>query len=90
MEIGSGIPEDDPPIKQGVQEWPLASWKDFARFIAEHYANSRAHIYRGQVNAKWKIESTLDRLEARYPRERTLPVVSQSTPIAHRHRGTLT
>ncbi|MHB0961117.1 MAG: FRG domain-containing protein [Pirellulaceae bacterium] len=57
-------------IREGVCEHRLASWEDFGPFVATQYANSPACIYRGQADAAWKIQSTLDRLEARYPRKK--------------------
>lgn len=51
-------------IESGICEICLDSWKDFLPFIAEFRDDS--HIYRGQTDAQWKIESTLDRLETRF------------------------
>ena len=73
-------------IEQGVCVQCLKSWREFADFIAESHANSPAFIYRGQADATWKIESTLDRLEAQFPRHRNYwgknPVYFDSTPVA--------
>ena len=59
---------NDSEIDCGVSERHLNSWNEFLPFIANHHANCRAFIYRGQADATWKIDSTLDRLEARFPR----------------------
>ncbi|MEW6238791.1 MAG: FRG domain-containing protein [Candidatus Omnitrophota bacterium] len=52
----------------GIIQYELNSWEEFSGFILENHSNCPAFIYRGQSNAEWKIESTLDRLEKRYPR----------------------
>ncbi len=58
---------DEPHPTEGILNHTLNSWKEFPTFIADHHANSPAYIYRGQADAEWKIESTIDRLETRYP-----------------------
>lgn len=57
-------------IEQGVSIQPLGSWREFGDFIGESHANSPAFLYRGEADATWKIDSTLDRLEARFPTTR--------------------
>jgi hypothetical protein len=54
--------------KQGICEIPLKSWEEFISHVKNKHAHSPALIYRGQAEAEWKIESTLDRLEARFPK----------------------
>ena len=54
-------------IEQGVITYTLVSWREFPELIEKHHANSPALIYRGQADAEWKIESTLDRWERRFP-----------------------
>jgi len=57
---------NDPQVHQGVCEQPLPSWEEFAPFIAKCHAKCPTYVYRGQADAEWKLESALDRLEARY------------------------
>jgi hypothetical protein len=52
---------------QGICEITLESWERFIWHIKDKHSHSPALIYRGQAEAEWKIESTLDRLEARFP-----------------------
>lgn len=57
---------DEPEqIESGVCETALGSWEEFLPFVAKFRDN--ALVYRGQSDARWKIESTLDRLESRFP-----------------------
>ncbi len=51
----------------GVSTVPLNAWEEFGSFIAKEHSNFPAVLYRGQGNADWKIESSLDRLESRFP-----------------------
>ena len=53
-----------PDVREGVSEVALDSWGQFAPCIA---TMGPAIIYRGQADAEWKIESTLDRHERRFP-----------------------
>ena len=64
-------------IESGVCETSLDSWEEFLPFVANFRDN--ALVYRGQADARWKIESTLDRLEARFP---TKPNTTGSIPEA--------
>ena len=54
-------------IECGVSTIRLDSWEEFGSFIAKQHSNCPAILYRGQGNADWKIESSLDRLESRFP-----------------------
>lgn len=54
-------------IKNGILTHKLTSWKDFCKFVEDPKYSWPTLIYRGQANAKWKVESTLDRLEKKYP-----------------------
>jgi hypothetical protein len=54
-------------VIKGVSTCELESWISFSDFIREKHSNSPALIYRGQANSEWKVESTLDRLEQRFP-----------------------
>ena len=57
-------------IRQGICEIELAHWSEFVELINKEHANSPGFIYRGQANADWKVESTLDRLEQQFPRHK--------------------
>ncbi|MGO9113408.1 MAG: FRG domain-containing protein, partial [Thermoguttaceae bacterium] len=57
-------------IVNGICETSLDSWRAFIQFI-EKSAPDDSLIYRGQADAQWKINSTLDRLEARFPKKPT-------------------
>ena len=54
-------------IEDGVFKKDLDSWKDFVEFIRDEHEDFVACIYRGQTNAEWLVESTLDRLERSSP-----------------------
>lgn len=54
-------------IKNGILEIPLNSWKGFSEFVANRKLCSPTHIFRGQANSEWLVESTLDRMEKRFP-----------------------
>ena len=59
--------QDNIVIECGVSTIPLDSSEEFGSFIAKEHSNCPAILYRGQGNVDWKIESSLDRLEARFP-----------------------
>lgn len=54
-------------VIKGVSTCELKSWNAFFDFIRDEHSNSPALIYRGQTSSEWKVESTLDRLEQRFP-----------------------
>lgn len=54
-------------VDSGVEVHELASWRKYAEWIDKHHANAPALIYRGQADATWLVESSLDRLEKRFP-----------------------
>ncbi|HBG78894.1 MAG TPA: hypothetical protein DDW84_08685 [Phycisphaerales bacterium] len=54
-------------IKNGFLEHRLGSWKEFSDLIENKEFSWPTLIYRGQANADWKVESTLDRLERLFP-----------------------
>jgi hypothetical protein len=80
-----------PPISHGVQEWSIESWQEFYDLVASHFDNSPAYIFRGHADAVWKITSTIDRMEERYPRRKNFsgtvpkefdcPVASRETHL---------
>lgn len=61
---------DTNKVDRGVQTRSLESWAEFYSLIDEAFANSPAYIFRGQADASWRVESSLDRLEKRYPTRR--------------------
>lgn len=54
-------------IKNGMLVRELPSWVDFVDFVRDPKESWGTLIYRGQANANWKVTSTLDRLEKRFP-----------------------
>lgn len=54
-------------IRNGILEHKLESWWDFVEFVREPDSSCGTLIYRGQANAEWKVTSTIDRLEERFP-----------------------
>lgn len=64
-------------IKNGMCIHNLESWEQFVEFVKNPRLSWPTLIYRGHGNADWKVESTLDRLEKRYP---TKPNLSGSNP----------
>ena len=69
--------DQDIRIEKGIQVIDLQSWRDFIPLVEEIRDDSL--VYRGQADAKWKVESTLDRLENRFSKT---PNTSGSIPIA--------
>lgn len=69
--------DDNLKVEQGVQTYKLDSWQQFHDLVATKFENTPAYIFRGQADAEWQIESTLDRLEKRFP---TRPNFSGGTP----------
>jgi len=59
--------DDIKKIKRGVLTRTLASWKEFVDFAKEPTQSCGTLVYRGQCNADWKVNSTLDRLELQFP-----------------------
>ncbi len=54
------------PIAHGIQERTLDSWAEFHDLIARQFKDNPGYIFRGQANAKWRLKSSLDRLEDQY------------------------
>lgn len=59
-------------IIDGIKEYKLDSWKEFHGLIADAFADTPAYIFRGQPDAQWKVRSSLDRLERRFPTHRNV------------------
>jgi len=58
---------DEKKTQKGIVEEELQSWTDFIDFVRDPQESWGTLIYRGQANAKWKVTSTLDRLEKKFP-----------------------
>lgn len=58
---------EDYQIENGIRNVPLGSWWEFFEYIKREYESSPAIIFRGQAEAKWKLWSSLDRLEKKHP-----------------------
>lgn len=63
---------NESPTKNGVQEIKLDTWREFFELSVNNFSTAPAYIYRGQTNYYWPLESSLDRLEARYPYRKNL------------------
>lgn len=61
-------------VNQGMLVKPVALWKDFIDFVADPHQCSGPLVYRGQADASWKVTSTIDRLERRFPERPNLRV----------------
>jgi hypothetical protein len=55
-------------ISSGLQIVELGGWQDFLAQVQSTMADSPAYIYRGQIDALWPVESSLDRYEKQFPR----------------------
>ncbi len=64
-------------ITNGILEHQLGSWEKFGEFVADGKLCSPTCIFRGQANSEWLVESTLDRMEKRFP---TTPNLSGGVP----------
>lgn len=64
-------------VKNGILEHQLKSWKEFGEIITDGDFCAPTYIYRGQANSKWLVESTLDRMEKRFPKR---PNLSSEVP----------
>ena len=68
---------EDKNIKNGMYTHNLESWEQFIEFVKDPQLSWPTLIYRGHANAEWKVESSLDRLEKKYP---TKPNIGGSIP----------
>lgn len=62
-----GKTDDKKEIKNGILEHQLKSWNEFCDFVADSELCPATCIFRGQANSQWLVESTLDRMEKRFP-----------------------
>jgi hypothetical protein len=68
MRLFSGGRMQRSEIKGGVETVNLESWNEFYSFIADEFSSAPAYVFRGQANADWKVESSLDRWERLHSR----------------------
>ncbi len=90
--IEEKVPMQDTQVQRGVVVRELSSWTAFCEDIEQRHSDCPALIYRGQAHAEWKVESTLDRYERRFPLTRNrqghapptfdVPPVSRETHLA--------
>lgn len=77
------------PIVRGVRRVKLNSWREFYSLIEQpHPLHNDTFIYRGQGDADWLIQSTIDRLEDRFPTKRNRSASSPTNfgcPPVNRH-----
>ena len=71
-------------VKDGVAEVNLTSWKYFHDYVRQEMLDYSHYVWRGQRDAQWPLESSLDRrlrtLPAKTSKARTLllpPTVAQ-------------
>jgi hypothetical protein len=50
-------------IQSGIETIQLDSWDEFYPLVASDFANAPAYVFRGQADARWQAESSLDRWE---------------------------
>lgn len=63
---------DEQNIKGGILIVEMGCWKEFVERMRNPLQSAGTFIYRGQGNAAWKVTSTLDRLERKFPRKPNL------------------
>ena len=59
-------------VVNGVRERELDHWREFSGLVENELLKAPAYVYRGQANSAWRIESTLNRLRAKYPKRKNL------------------
>lgn len=55
------------PFEKGIRTIRMKTWRDFDDHIKSQHLHNDTYVYRGQADAKWVVESTLDRWERRFP-----------------------
>lgn len=65
----------DSDIVDGVMEVALASWKYFYDYVRQEMLDFTSYVWRGQRDADWKLESSLDRLLRAKPAKTNLAKV---------------
>src|SRR4051794_5873142 len=72
-------------ITGGLETIDLESWNEFYRLIASDFVSAPAYVFRGQADAAWKVESSLDRWERLHTRVKgTLGVPTGKHPPVSR------
>lgn len=56
-------------ITNGILQHELKSWEEFSEFVSDSELCPPTCIFRGQANSEWLVESTLDRMEKRFPKK---------------------
>src|SRR4051794_37162966 len=65
----------------GVETIELDDWREFYQLIADDFSNAPSYVFRGQANAEWKIESSLDRWERLHSKLSDRPPVSREVHL---------
>ncbi|NOY43500.1 MAG: FRG domain-containing protein [Planctomycetes bacterium] len=60
------------PVKNSVEEICLDSWREFFDLTVDSFATGPAFVFRGQTAYDWPLESSIDRLESKYPKRKNL------------------
>lgn len=60
------------PVRDGVEQYRLDSWRDFLELATKRFATSPAYVYRGQADLEWPVLSSLDRHEKKFPKRKNL------------------
>jgi hypothetical protein len=61
-------------ITNGARTVTLDGWERFFELIREGHSNCPAYLYRGHADPEWKLESTLARMQRKYPNKRAFGV----------------
>jgi hypothetical protein len=56
-------------IDSGIETIDLECWNDFYALVASDFTTAPAYVFRGQGDAEWKVESSLDRWERLHSRD---------------------
>lgn len=59
-------------ISDGVKEYILESWTEMFDLTTRVFSTAPAYIFRGQADYEWPVESSIDRLEKKFPKRRHL------------------
>ncbi len=60
------VDNDEDNIDCGIQTLSLKSWEEFYPLFTKGMANKPAYVFRGQADADWLVESSIDRFEKKY------------------------
>lgn len=59
-------------IQNGIQTIVLDSWKEFHELNQDDFIHAPALVFRGHADAGWKLLSSLDRWEEKYPKRKCM------------------